>query len=162
METKRTASRAAAATLAAFVSIGGPASAHHSFSIYDSSVTKVFTGVVTRVNPDANHLQIFFAPMNDERKNVLRDENGQPIIWAVEMVGSAQAAREGITVSTFPAGTIFSVALHPLRSGEPAGSRVGGALFRCPERTPPPPGKHCDAVEGHTRHGQGELPKPTE
>src|SRR5690606_22739782 len=78
------------------------------------------------------------------------------------MVGSAQAAREGITVSTFPAGTIFSVALHPLRSGEPAGSRVGGALFRCPERTPPPPGKHCDAVEGHTRHGQGELPKPTE
>src|SRR5690606_12689209 len=104
METKRTASRAAAATLAAFVSIGGPASAHHSFSIYDSSVTKVCTGVVTRVNPDANHLQIFFAPMNDERKNVLRDENGQPIIWAVEMVGSAQAARQDITVSSFPAG----------------------------------------------------------
>nr|MBO2512806.1 hypothetical protein [Gammaproteobacteria bacterium] len=162
METKRTASGAAAAMLAALVTLGGPASAHHSFSIYDSSVTKVFTGVVTRVNPDANHLQIFFAPMNEERKNVLRDENGQPIIWAVEMVGSAQAAREGITVSTFPAGTIFSVALHPLRSGEPAGSRVGGALFRCPERTPPPPGKHCDAVEGHVRHGQGELPKPTE
>ena len=51
-------------------------------------VTKLFTGVVTRINPDANHLQIFFAPMNEERKNVLRDATGNPIIWAVEMAGS--------------------------------------------------------------------------
>ena len=39
-----------------------PVSAHHSFALYNNEVTKVFTGVVTRVNPDANHLQIFFAP----------------------------------------------------------------------------------------------------
>src|SRR5690606_29136845 len=125
--------------------------AHHSFALFDSSVTRVFTGVVTRVNPDANHLQIFFAPMNEERKNVLRDENGKPLVWAVEMAGSAQSAQEGISVGTFPRGTIFSVGLHPLRSGEPAGVREGG-LFKCPEKTPPPPGKHCDSVEGHTAH----------
>ena len=139
-----------------------PANAHHSFSIYDASVTKVFTGVVTRVNPDANHLQIFFAPMNAERKNVERDANGQPVVWAVEMAGSAQSARQGISVSTFPPGTIVSVALHPLRSGEPAGSRESTAMFKCPERTPPAPGMHCDSVEGHTRYGQGELPTPVE
>ena len=161
METKRTASGAAAAMLAALVTLGGPASAHHSFSIYDSSVTKVFTGVVTRVNPDANHLQIFFAPMNEERKNVLRDEKGEPIVWAVEMAGSAQSARQGISVSTFPRGTIFSVALHPLRSGEPAGSREG-PMFKCPQGKPPEPGKHCDSVEGHERFGQGDLPAATE
>ena len=49
-----------------------PVQAHHSFSIFDSSKTRVFTGVVVRVNPDVNHLQIFFAVMNEERKNVIR------------------------------------------------------------------------------------------
>jgi hypothetical protein len=118
--------------------------------------------VVTRVNPDANHLQIFFAPMNEERKNVLRDADGQPIIWAVEMAGSAQMAREGVSVESFPRGTIFSIGLHPLRHGENAGTRgPNGAIFKCPERTPPPAGKHCDSVPGSTAIGTGGLLKPT-
>ena len=95
------------------------ARAHHSFAAYNMDVTKVFTGVVTRVNPDANHLQIFFAPMNDERKNVLRDGENKPVIWAVEMGGSAQMAREGVTVASFPPGTIFSVGLHPCATASP-------------------------------------------
>ena len=146
-----------------WVSLALPAGAHHSFSLYNMEVTKVFTGVVTRVNPDANHLQIFFAPMNDERKNVLRDANGKPVVWAVEMGGSAQSAQEGVSVSSFPPGTIFSVALHPLRSGDPAGSRVHrGGMFKCPEKKPPAPGKHCDSVEGHTTLGNGPLPAAKE
>jgi hypothetical protein len=134
-----------------------PAMAHHSFSIFDASVTRVFTGVVTRVNPDANHLQIFFAPMNAERKNVERGADGKPIVWAVEMSGSAQAARDGISVSTFAPGTIFSVAMHPLRSGEPAGAREG-AMFRCPDKTPPGQGMHCDSVDGSLSYGGDVLP----
>jgi Family of unknown function (DUF6152) len=152
---------AIAAVLTAGV-LATAARAHHSFSAYQGDVTKVFTGVVTRVNPDVNHLQIFFAPMNAERKNVERDDEGEPIVWAVEMTGSAQAARDGISVSTFPAGTVFSVALHPLRSGEPAGSRERYPMFRCPGRTPPAPGKHCDSVEGNVKYGEGELPEATE
>jgi hypothetical protein len=133
-----------------------PVVAHHSFSLYNNEVTKVFTGVVTRVNPDANHLQIFFAPMNAERTNVERGPDGKPIIWAVEMTGSAAAAEQGISVSSFPPGTIFSVGLHPLRTGEQAGSREGN-LIQCPAKKPPPPGKHCDAVEGSTSRGTGKL-----
>jgi hypothetical protein len=152
---------AVGATLMAAAMLGVPAQAHHSFSIFDAEVMKVFTGVVTRVNPDANHLQIFFAPMNEERKNVLRGADGKPVVWAVEMTGSAQAAREGISVSTFAPGTVFSVGLHPLRSGEPAGAREGG-MIRCPDKTPPAPGKHCDSVDGHKAYGQGGLPTPTE
>src|ERR1700712_1953467 len=115
-----------------------PATANHSFASYNMEIMKVFTGVVTRVNPDANHLQIFFAIMNDERKNVLRDASGGPQLWAVEMTGSAQAAEEGITVDAFPPGTIFSVALHPSRSGDPAGARANpGSMYKCPARTPP-------------------------
>ena len=149
----------AAAAVAAAVAL--PVWAHHSFSIFDDQQTRVFTGVVTRVNPDANHLQIFFAPMNAERKNVERGADGKPIVWAVEMAGSAQSAKDGISVSAFPPGTIFSVGLHPLRSGEPAGAREGG-LVKCPEKTPPPAGKHCDVVDGHVSIGGSTLPPSTD
>jgi hypothetical protein len=150
-----------AAAAATAMTVAVPAIAHHSFAIFDGEVTKVFTGVVTRVNPDANHLQIFFAPMNEERKNVERGADGKPVVWAVEMAGSAQSANQGISVSTFAPGTIFSVALHPLRSGQPAGSREATAMFKCPDKKPPAPGKHCDSVEGHTSYGEGPLPTPT-
>ena len=151
------------AALALVLAVAAPAWAHHSFSAYNMDVTKVFTGVVTRVNPDANHLQIFFAPMNDERKNVQRDGEGKPVIWAVEMGGSAQMAREGVTVASFPPGTIFSIGLHPLRDGQTAGTRgPARAIYRCPEKTPPPAGKHCDVVQGSIVIGTGGLLKPTE
>jgi hypothetical protein len=111
-------------------------------------------------------LQIFFAPMNEERKNVERDAKGEAIVWAVEMAGSAASAQQGISVSEFPAGTVFTVSLHPLRSGQPAGAREG-ALYKCPEKPaaasgrkqfqPPAPGKHCDSVEGHIQIGGGYV-----
>ena len=150
-----------AAALGAAVMLAAPVQAHHSFAMYDLSKTKVFTGVVTRIDPAPNHLAIFFAPMNAERKNVERDANGEPVIWSVEMGGSAMMAKQGISVNSFPPGTIFSVGLHPLRNGEDAGSREGG-LFKCPEKTPPAPGKHCDSVEGSIAIGNEPLPAPVE
>ncbi len=121
--------------------------AHHSFAMYNMGKITTFTGVVTRVDPNPNHLQVFFAPMNEDRKNVERDEDGDPVLWAVEMGGSAMMAREGISVNSFPRGTVFSISMHPLRNGENAGAMEGG-LFQCPEKTPPAPGMHCDSVEG--------------
>lgn len=152
----RKASRRTVAAIAALAAIPVAVYAHHSFSLYNNEVTKVFTGVVTRVNPDANHLQIFFAPMNADRTNVERGADGKPVIWAVEMAGSAQAATQGVSVNNFPAGTIFSVGMHPLRSGELAGAREGN-LFKCPAKKPPAAGKHCDSVDGSTKHGDGAL-----
>jgi hypothetical protein len=137
-----------------------PARAHHSFSIFDAEQTKTFTGVVTRINPDANHLQIFFAPMNDERNGVERTADGKPVVWAVEMAGSAQSAKDGISVNAFPPGTIFTVSLHPLRNGDPAGARAG-PLYKCPVKTPPAAGKNCDSVDGHQMIGS-DVPVPTE
>ncbi|MDQ2639946.1 MAG: DUF6152 family protein [Pseudomonadota bacterium] len=147
--------------LAAVLAATIPLQAHHSFAPFDQTKTMVFTGVVTVVNPDANHLQIYFAPMNAERKNVERDAKGEPSIWEVEMAGSAAAAGEGISVSSFPKGTVFSVAMRPMRNGEHKGLRQG-ALFKCPGRTPPQPGKHCDSVDGHQSFGDGPLPAPTD
>lgn len=153
-----------AAALAAGASFVTAAHAHHSFSIFNMEQTKVVTGVVTRVNPDANHLQIFFAEMNPERTNVVRNADGEPIIWAVEMAGSAASAEQGISVNTFPAGTVFSVGMHPLRNGDPAGSREG-AMVKCPmgdngRPQPPAAGQHCDSVEGHEVLGGAALAQP--
>jgi len=147
--------------LAAIVALAVPVKAHHSFAMYDMGAVRVFTGVVDRVDPAVNHLGIFFAVMNEERNGVVRGEDGKPVIWTVEMGGSAQMARQGVSVNTFPRGTVFSVALHPLRNGEPAGSREG-AMFKCPDRDHlPAPGKHCDSVAGHVAIGSGALPTPS-
>ena len=124
---------------------------------------KTTIGLISALPFVGNFLQIFFAPMNEERKNVLRGADGKPEIWAVEMAGSAQAAKEGVSVSSFPPGTIFSVGLHPLRDGQHAGTRGrGGTLYKCPEKKPPAPGKHCDTVAGNTAFGEGGLPQPKE
>jgi hypothetical protein len=135
-----------------------PAGAHHSFAMYDVKKTYVFTGVVLRVNPDPNHLQIFFAPLNDARDDVIRDDGNEPVAWAVEMESAGQAAKHGITVDSFPRGTVFSVGLHPLRNGLPAGGRGKLGLFRCPGEAVPAAGKHCNSVPGATSHGEGVLP----
>jgi hypothetical protein len=146
-----------AVALAVFAS--GTGQAHHSFAMYDMNLTHVLTGVVTRVDPNANHLQIFFVPLNEARSQVIRDDNGDPVVWAVEMAGAAAAARDGISVNGFPRGTIISVGLHPLRNGFPAGGRGNYGLFKCPPNTPPAPGMHCDSVDGATSHGEGVLPQ---
>jgi hypothetical protein len=160
MRNIRKSSVVTAAGVISALALTAAVQAHHSFAMYNLQKTQVFTGVVTRVDPAPNHLQIFFAPMNDERKNVIRDDAGEPVVWSVEMQGSSQAAREGISVSSFPRGTIFSVALHPLRNGDTAGTREGG-LFKCPEGTPPAAGMHCDSVDGNLHIGQEGLPDPT-
>ena len=134
--------------------------AHHSFAMYDKSITYVFTGVVERLIPDGAHMQIAFVPLNEKRDALVRDAEGKPATWLVEMGGSAAMAREGITVNSFPRGTVFSVGLVPLRNGQRGGARVDG-LVQCPASKPPAPGKHCDSVEGATKHGGGTLATPT-
>ena len=140
--------------------LGSPALAHHSFAMYNRDITYVFTGVVDSLNPDASHLQINFVPLNDSRDALLRGADGNRVTWTVEMEGAAASAREGVSISTFQRGTVFSIGLNPLRNGEPGGTRVGG-LFRCPDNSPPSAGMHCDSVDGSLHIGEDPLPSPT-
>jgi hypothetical protein len=139
----------------------GSAVAHHSFAMYDTNKTHILTGIVTRVDPNPNHLQMFIAPLNAARDQVLKDAAGEPIVWAIEMDGAAIEAREGVTVNGFPRGTIVSVGLHPLRNGFPGGGRGESGLFKCPADTPPAADMHCDSVTGFTLFGDGSLPEAT-
>jgi hypothetical protein len=130
-----------------------PAIAHHSFAMYDQSKTVVWTGIATRFVAQANHAELHFVPLGPDGKP-MRGADGKPITWGVEMAGAAAVAQQGITASSFAAGTVFSVKLNPLRDGSNFGSRVG-AIAKCPvdnngKPQVPAAGKHCDSVAGNT------------
>src|SRR5881628_1343366 len=144
------------AALFTIISLGvfiTPAMSHHSFAMYDQTKTVTWTGVMTRFVAQANHAEMHFVPLGPDGKP-LRGSDGKPITWGVEMAGAAAVAAQGITASSFPAGTIFSVKLNPLRDGSNFGSRAGNtAIAKCPAAKAPAAGKHCDSVEGSTLLG---------
>src|SRR5882672_3970576 len=125
-----------------------PALAHHSFAMYDQTKTSVLTGVAYQFVAQANHAEIHFYLIGPDGK-LAKDKDGKNVDYGVEMAGAAAVAQQGITAASFPAGTIFSVKLNPLRDGSNFGSRVGAsAIAKCPWKTPPVPGKTCDTVQG--------------
>ena len=135
-----------------------PASAHHSYAMYDGSIYKVFTGVIVRIVPNAAHFEMHFVALNETRDALVRDDKGEQVVWVVQMESAAEANRHGITRDSFPQGTVFSMGVHPRRDGKPAGDRGDSGLFRCPKGKVPEAGKHCDSVEGSMAFGEGVLP----
>jgi hypothetical protein len=149
-----------ASAIAAVLAVAVPVSAHHSFAMYDQAKTVTLTGVVKQFVPQANHAEIHFILLAPDHKSLAKTSDGKYVQWGVEMAGTAQMERQGITAKTFGEGTVFSVKLNPLRDGSNFGARVGAsALVKCPvdaatnKPTLPEPGKHCDSVAGHTLVG---------
>ena len=125
----------------------GPALAHHSFAMFDQTKTVTLTGVTYQFVAQANHAELHFYVLGADGKLLKKD--GKNVDYGIEMAGAAAVAQQGITAATFPAGTIFSVKVNPMRDGSSFGSRVGGsALAKCPWKKPPAPGKACDSVQG--------------
>jgi hypothetical protein len=147
----------AAALAAMGVLLETPALTHHSFAMYDQNKVVTMTGVMKQFVPQANHAELHFYVLAPDHKSLAKAADGKNVEWGVEMAGTAQLERQGITATTFPVGTVFSVKLNPLRDGSNFGARVGAsAIVRCPvdaaTKRPklPDPGKHCDSVAGHT------------
>ena len=105
-----------------------PALSHHSFAMYDQTVTKVMTGKLTRYIPGANHAQLIFHVLDNDGNPVMKD--GKPLQWGVETGSAIAMARNGVSPATFPEGTIFTVELYPLRDGRDFGA-MAGLLIRC-------------------------------
>jgi hypothetical protein len=119
--------------LALAIALVAPALAHHSFAMYDMGQTKSFTGKLTRYIPGANHAQLMFELVDDEGKPIVKD--GKPVQWGVETGSAAALSRQGITVDSFPVGTIITVDLHPLRDGRTFGA-MAGLLIKCGNAMP--------------------------
>jgi hypothetical protein len=135
-----------------------PVSTHHSFAMYDQTKTVTLTGVVKQFVAQANHAELHFVLIAPDRKGLAKGADGKYVEWGVEMAGAAAVAQQGITATTFGAGTVFSVRMNPLRDGSNFGSRIG-ALAKCPVDAAtnkprlPAPEKHCDSVDGYTLSG---------
>lgn len=155
----RSVTTAAGAVALAFL-FATPASTHHSFAMYDLNKVVTLTGVVKQFVPQANHAELHFIVLADDRKGLLKGKDGKNVEWGVEMAGTAQLERQNITGRTFAVGTVFSVKVNPLRDGSNFGSQVRNtALVRCPvdpstsKPKLPEAGKHCDSVAGHSMAG---------
>ena len=158
--TKHTVKASAMAACMALLAVlvATPVSTHHSFAMYDQTKVVTLTGVVRQFVPQANHAELHFILLAPDHKSLAKGADGKYVEWGVEMAGTAAVAQQGITGTTFGAGTVFSVRLNPLRDGSNFGSRVG-AIAKCPmdpatnKPKLPEAGKHCDSVQGHTLTG---------
>ena len=106
-----------------------PALSHHSFAMYDQTIEKTVTGKLTRYVPGSNHAQLIFELLDPDGTPVL--ENGRPVRWGAETGSAASLAQSGVTVDSFPLGTIITITLNPLRDGRTFGVLRGGQLISC-------------------------------
>src|ERR1051325_3464118 len=105
-----------------------PASAHHSFAMFDRSKTITLKGTVKEfqwINP---HCWIV---------TLVPGAQGQPKQWAIELESPATLARKGFVPKSLTAGMEISGDVHPLQDGSPGGSGTGLSL-RLPDGTVKP------------------------
>lgn len=119
--------------LIASVAVAAPAWAHHSFAMYDQTVTKTLSGKLTRYVPGANHAQILFLVVDNDGNAVTKD--GKPMQFGVETGSAIAMARNNVTVKTMAEGTFITVRFYPLRDGRDFGA-LAGMLVTCGKSMP--------------------------
>lgn len=120
-----------AATVAVVLTV--PVDAHHSFAMYDQTVTKTLSGKLTRYVPGANHAQLLFIVVDNDGNAVMKD--GKPMPFGVETGSAIAMARNGVTVKTMAEGTFITVRFYPLRDGRDFGA-LAGMLIACGKAMP--------------------------
>jgi hypothetical protein len=96
-----------------------PASAHHSFSMFDQQKTvtlKVTVQELEWVNPHA-WLRV-----------MIPDQAGMPRLWALEMGPPARQLRRGWKPDSVKHGDVITVDYHPLKDGSRGGQLVRAIL----------------------------------
>lgn len=115
-------------TVAALLFAVAPAFAHHSFAMYDQTMTKTLSGKLTRYVPGANHAQLLFVVVDNDGNAVMKD--GKPLQFGVETGSAIAMSRNGVTVKTMMEGTFITVRFYPLRDGRNFGA-LAGLLVSC-------------------------------
>ena len=100
-------------------SLAAPASAHHSFAMFDAAKTVSIEGTVQEFTWANPHATLWV---------VVKNSAGAAQEWPIEMTGPAALARMGVTKRSFTAGDHVKVDIHPLRSGATGGSLVGATF----------------------------------
>ena len=114
------------------------AAAHHSFAMYDDRKTYVMTGVVTRVDPNPNHLQIFFAPLNERAIKCCATTRASRSSGPWRWTRRRQLAREASASTVFRAARSSASACTRCATAS-GGGRGKSGLFKCPPTRRPRP-----------------------
>jgi len=94
----------------------GPASAHHSFAMFDADKTVTMTGTVKQFEWSNPHSWL---------RMIVQDQaTGKPVEWMLELGSPVQQERVGWTHDSLKPGDKVTVTMHPLKDG----SRGGGLL----------------------------------
>jgi hypothetical protein len=102
----------AGALALAVVGGSGPASAHHSFAMFDMAKDVTLTGTVRVFQWTNPHSYI---------QLMVPDASGKQVEWSLEMGAPMYLYARGWRPGSLKAGTKIVVTLHPLRNGKPGG-----------------------------------------
>lgn len=108
------------AALAASLGLAAsPALAHHSYAMFDKTVTRVVIGKVkqyARVNPHG-YLDV-----------EVTTKSGRTQVWSVELQSTLAMDKRKVGPETFKPGDPVTVTINPLRNGTTGGSFVSAVL----------------------------------
>ena len=98
---------------AAFLAMGAPASAHHSFAMFDALHPKEISGTVREFRFVSPHTILIVTVKGDD--GVEKD-------WILEGGAPGLQVREGLTSKSLKPGDEVTVTINPLHSGAEGGS----------------------------------------
>jgi hypothetical protein len=101
----------AAIAAAMMTAVSAPASAHHSFVMFDKQKERTLTGTVTEFENTNPHAMI-----------MLTTEDGRD--WIIQTESPLVLEKVGINDSTLSEGEKVTVRVHPMKNGSPEGSLI--------------------------------------
>ena len=104
---------AAAALTVAGLSAASPASAHHSFAMFDYTKTIILDGTIKEFEWTNPHAVIWV---------VAAGADGVSKQWAIECLSPGSLTRRGWTKRTLNPGDKVTVKMYPLKDGRPGGA----------------------------------------
>ena len=107
------------ATLAVAI-LAVPASAHHSFAMFDATKNVTLKGTVKEFEWTNPHSWL--------RVMVLDEKSGKTVMWALELSSPARLTTMGMHSDSVKAGDQVSVTFHPMRDGTRGGQFIQATL----------------------------------
>ena len=112
--------KAVALSACAVIALVSPASAHHSFAMFDADRTVTLQGTVKEFEWTNPHSWLHL---------MVKDEaTGQQGVWALELSSPARLKRMGMSADSVKPGDAISVTFHPLKDGARGGQFLQAVL----------------------------------
>ena len=91
--------------------------AHHSFAMFDQSMTVTLEGAVKEFRWTNPHVFI---------EMLVKNESGAEEQWSIEMTSPEHLARAGWRPATLKPGDAITLSIHPMRDGIKGGQYLSG------------------------------------